>query len=218
MVPRKTSAGARPKALVLDGHSLAFRAFYALPEDLKTTDGTFTNAVYGFTSMLIKLFQEQRPDLIACCFDMAAPLERTSQFADYKATRTEAPATFSPQLPLIREVLRVMRVPVFELAGHEADDIIAYLARWVCAEGVDVRIVTGDRDFFQIVNIDAHAADGKEQVKLCQTGGVWSVCSQPAVTGDCRQREECKVKGEPNRSLAKRPIPRENTLNRLVGK
>jgi DNA polymerase I len=144
----------RPKALILDGHSLAFRAFYALPEDLKTTDGTFTNAVYGFTSMLIKLMQEQRPDYIACCFDMGEPLERTAQFAPYKATRTEAPETFSPQLPLIREVLKVMRIPIFEIPGHEADDIISYLARFLVGEGIDVRIVTGDRDFFQLVDDD----------------------------------------------------------------
>ncbi|HEX2051257.1 MAG TPA: DNA polymerase I [Actinomycetota bacterium] len=147
-----TKQAARPKLLVLDGHSLAFRAFYALPEDLQTTDGTYTNAVYGFTSMLIKLLQEERPDLIACCFDAAAPLERTAQFTDYKANRTEAPSTFGPQLPLIREVLKVMRIPVFELPGHEADDVIACFAKRAASEDVDVRIVTGDRDFFQLVN------------------------------------------------------------------
>src|ERR687892_2721172 len=115
----------REKILLLDGMSLAFRAFYALPEDLQTTDGTFTNAAYGFTAMLIKMLQDERPDYIACCFDMGRPLQRTEQFADYKATRTEAPEKFSPQLPLIREVLRVLRIPVYELEGHEADDIIA---------------------------------------------------------------------------------------------
>ena len=152
MVASRTSP--RPKLLILDGHSLAFRAFYALPEDLKTSDGTYTNAVYGFTSMLIKLLQEQRADYIACCFDMGAPLQRTAEFADYKATRSEAPETFSPQLPLIREVLRVMKIPVYELAGHEADDIIAFLAKRSATEGVDVRVVTGDRDFFQLVDDD----------------------------------------------------------------
>lgn len=152
MSPARTPS--RKKLLILDGHSLAFRAFYALPEDLKTSDGTYTNAVYGFTAMLIKLLQEQRPDHIACCFDLGEPLERTTEFADYKATRTEAPETFSPQLPLIREVLKAMKIRVFELAGHEADDIIAYLAKCSVTEGVDVRVVTGDRDFFQIVDDD----------------------------------------------------------------
>lgn len=150
MPPSKASA--RPKLLLLDGHSLAFRAFYALPEDLQTSDGTHTNAVYGFTSMLIKLLQEQRPDHIAACFDMGAPLERTAQFESYKSTRTEAPETFGPQLPLIREVLRVMKIPVYELAGHEADDIISCFARQGEGRDMEVRIVTGDRDFFQLVN------------------------------------------------------------------
>jgi DNA polymerase I len=144
----------RPKLLLLDGHSLAFRAFYALPEDLQTTDGTHTNAVYGFTSMLIKLLQEQRPNLLAASFDLGAPLERTAEFSDYKATRTESPSTFGPQLPLIRAVLDVLQVPIFELPGHEADDIISFLAKRAASEGIDVRIVTGDRDFFQLVNDD----------------------------------------------------------------
>jgi DNA polymerase-1 len=151
MSPSKAPARSKtPKVLILDGHSLAFRAFYALPEDLQTTDGTHTNAVYGFTAMLIKLLQDEKPDYIACCFDMGRPLQRTEQFADYKATRTEAPETFSPQLPLIREVLRVLKIPIFELAGHEADDIISFLAKRAAADA-QVRIVTGDRDFFQLV-------------------------------------------------------------------
>lgn len=141
----------KAKLLLLDGHSLAFRAFYALPEDLTTTDGTHTNAVYGFTSMLIKLLQEQRPDYIACCFDAGAPLKRTADFADYKSNRTEAPDTFSSQMPLIDEVLKVMRMPVFRIPGVEADDIISFLAKRFASEGVDVRVVTGDRDFFQLV-------------------------------------------------------------------
>jgi DNA polymerase-1 len=156
MTPTKASSTSKtPKVLILDGHSLAFRAFYALPEDLQTTDGTHTNAVYGFTAMLIKMLQDEKPDYIACCFDMGRPLQRTEQFADYKATRTEAPERFSPQLPLIREVLRVLRIPIFELAGHEADDIISFLAKRA-AEAAQVRIVTGDRDFFQEVNDDIH--------------------------------------------------------------
>src|SRR5262245_2887086 len=91
------------KLLILDGHSLAFRAFYALPEELQTSDGTRTNAVFGFTSMLIKLLQEQNPDFIACCFDLGRLLERTERFAGYKANRTAAPEAFSSQVPLIRE-------------------------------------------------------------------------------------------------------------------
>ncbi|MGI8940790.1 MAG: DNA polymerase I [Actinomycetota bacterium] len=146
----------REKILLLDGMSLAFRAFYALPEDLQTSDGTYTNAVYGFTSMLIKVLQDEKPDYIACCFDLGEPLQRTEDYADYKATRTEAPSTFGPQIPLIREVLKVMAMPIFEMPGHEADDLIAYLARYSQDRNLDVRIVTGDRDFFQCVNDRIH--------------------------------------------------------------
>jgi DNA polymerase-1 len=142
--------------MILDGYSLAFRAFYALPEDLQTTDGTHTNAVYGFTAMLIKMLQDHRPEYVAACLDMGAPLERTEQFAEYKSNRTEAPDTFRSQVPLIREVLRVMDIPIFEIAGHEADDIISFLAKKGATEGIAVKIVTGDRDFFQIVNKDIH--------------------------------------------------------------
>ncbi|MEA2460400.1 MAG: polymerase [Actinomycetota bacterium] len=154
MCPAK--AKQRPKVLLLDGYSLAFRAYYALPEDLATTDGTRTNAVYGFTAMLIKLLQEQKPDYIACCVDMGAPLERSAEYPEYKSNRSSASETFSSQVPLILEVLKVMKIPVYGLAGHEADDIIAYLAKLAADEGLEVKIVTGDRDFFQIVNKDIH--------------------------------------------------------------
>ena len=153
MAPAKQK---RPKLLLLDCYSLLFRAFYALPEDLQTSDGTHTNAVYGFTSMLIKLLQEQKPDHIAVCIDVGAPLERTEQYEAYKSNRTEAPEIFSSQVPLVMEVLKVMKIPVFGLPGHEADDLIAYLARCTEKEGVEVKIVTGDRDFFQLVNKDIH--------------------------------------------------------------
>ena len=155
MSPAKSSVK-REKILLLDGMSLAFRAFYALPEDLQTTDGTYTNAVYGFTSMLIKVLQDEKPDYIATCFDLGEPLKRTEEFSDYKATRTEAPSTFGPQIPLIREVLKVMAIPIFEMPGHEADDLIAYLAHYAKDENLDVRIVTGDRDFFQCVDDRIH--------------------------------------------------------------
>ncbi|HVF52039.1 MAG TPA: DNA polymerase I [Actinomycetota bacterium] len=146
----------RDKLLILDAYSLAFRAFYALPEDLQTSSGTHTNAVYGFTSMLIKLLQDEKTDRIAVCFDMAAPLERTAEYADYKSNRGSAPENFSSQVPLIRDVLRVLRIPAYERPGHEADDVIACLAKKAAAEGNTVRIVTGDRDFFQLVTKDIH--------------------------------------------------------------
>ncbi len=157
--PKKASKGSpagRKKLMLVDGYSLAFRAFYALPEDLQTTDGTYTNAVYGFTAMLIKLLQEKKPDYIACCLDSGRSSERTEAYAEYKSTRSETPDNFSSQVPLIVEVLNKLEIPIFAIEGEEADDIIAYLAKGAPKEGVDVLIVTGDRDFFQIVDDHIH--------------------------------------------------------------
>jgi DNA polymerase-1 len=141
----------RPRLFLLDGHSLAYRAFFALPPDLATSTGQVTNAVYGFTSMLLKLLAEERPDLIAVAFDKGAPTVRLEVFADYKAGRPEAPDEFRQQLPLIREVLDKLAVPVVEVEGHEADDAIATLAVRAAERGMEVVIVTADRDFFQLV-------------------------------------------------------------------
>jgi DNA polymerase-1 len=158
------AAGDAPprRLFLLDGHSLAFRAFFALPESLATSSGTVTNAVYGFTSMLIKLLAEEKPDLIAVAFDMGRPTVRLAMDADYKAGRAEAPENFRPQLWLIEEVLETLHVPVIKLEGHEADDAIGTLATRASAQGIDVVIVTADRDFFQLVrpHDDGHGEIG----------------------------------------------------------
>lgn len=155
MTPSKERAetGEAPRRLfLLDGHSLAYRAFFALPPTLATSSGTLTNAVYGFTSMLIKLLTEGKPDLIAVFFDSGAPTIRLAKDADYKAGRAETPGDFRPQLGLIEEVLDAMRIPVLRIAdGNEADDAIGTLALRACEQGIDATIVTADRDFFQLV-------------------------------------------------------------------
>ncbi len=148
-----SSAAAQPAPLVLlDGHSLAYRAFFALPSDLATTTGQVTNAVYGFTTMLVKLFGEYAPDRIAVCFDLGKPAYRHELYEDYKANRRESPDEFRSQMPLIREVLKVLRIPVVEVAGYEADDLIATLTGQATAKGLPVLIVTGDRDTFQLID------------------------------------------------------------------
>jgi DNA polymerase-1 len=142
---------ARPLVLI-DGHSLAYRAFFALPQDLQTTTGQVTNAVYGFTSMLVKLFGEVETDRIAVCFDLGKPQFRRDIYADYKGNRTESPDEFRSQIPLIREVLDVLRIPLIEVAGYEGEDLIATLAEQARAEGVEVLIVSGDRDCLQLID------------------------------------------------------------------
>ncbi len=142
----------RQTLLLLDGNSLAYRAFYALPTDLVTSTGTITNAVYGFTSMLAKVLADHQPDLVAVAFD--APGGSTERFAldpDYKAGRVETPDIFRAQWPLIREVLDTLEIPQLEIPAVEADDVIATLATQAAALGIDVIVVTGDRDSYQLV-------------------------------------------------------------------
>ncbi len=145
-------SGDAPRRLfLLDGHSLAYRAFFALPPTLATSSGTVTNAVYGFTSMLIKLLADEHPDLIVVAFDAGPPTVRLEKDPDYKAGRREAPADFRPQLGLIEEVLAALAIPVIRMEGHEADDALGTLATRASEVGVDAVIVTADRDFFQLV-------------------------------------------------------------------
>ncbi len=149
MTPR--SADPPRRLFLLDGHSLSYRAYFALPPSLATTTGQVTNAVYGFTSMLIKLLAEERPDLIAVAFDVGKPTARLEKYAEYKAGRPETPDEFRQQLGLIVEVLETLRIPVIGIEGHEADDAIATLALRALADGIEIVIVTADRDFFQLV-------------------------------------------------------------------
>jgi DNA polymerase-1 len=144
-----------PKLLLLDGHSLAYRAFYALPADLSTPDGTVTNAVFGFTSMLTKVLADEQPDYLGVAFDTPGKNFRHEMDAEYKAGRKETPDLFRSQLPLIREVLEALEIPTVEIEGVEADDVIATLATRAAEEGLDVVVVTGDRDAFQLVK-DPH--------------------------------------------------------------
>ncbi|HEX6255109.1 MAG TPA: DNA polymerase I [Euzebyales bacterium] len=146
----------RPTLALLDGHSLAYRAFYALPEDLRTTTGQVTNAVYGFTSMLIKLLADHAPDRIGVTFDRGRPAQRLELLPTYKANRSESPDAFRSQIPLIFEVLDALTIPRVMVEGIEADDLIATYATAAVAEGMDVLIVSGDRDVFQL--IDEHVA------------------------------------------------------------
>jgi len=142
------------KLALLDGHSLAYRAFYALPPDLATPSGQVTNAVFGFTSMLIKLLDEEAPDAIAVAWDRKEKTFRTERYPEYKATRESAPDIFRSQVPLIKEVLAAMAIPQVSAAGFEADDVIATLVKRGRDFDYSVMVVTGDRDAFQLSSDD----------------------------------------------------------------
>ena len=151
--PTAASIPARSRLLLLDGHSLAYRAFFALPvENFSTTTGQPTNAVYGFTAMLINVLRDEQPTHVAVTFDVSRSTFRTEAYADYKAGRAETPTDFKGQVSLVREVLDALRIPIVCAEGFEADDVIATLATQAAADGMDVLIVTGDRDAFQLVD------------------------------------------------------------------
>ena len=146
-------SGKRDLLLLLDGHSLAYRAFFALPaENFSTTTGQPTNAVYGFTAMLINVLRDERPTHVAVAFDRSEPTFRHEQFVEYKANRRETPADFRSQLSLIFEVLDVLGIQRLSKAGYEADDLIATLAAQAAGQDMDVLIVSGDRDVLQLVS------------------------------------------------------------------
>lgn len=141
------------KLIVIDGHALLHRAFHALPP-LTTKDGQVVNAVYGFTSILLKIIKEYQPDYLACTFDLAAPTFRHQEFVEYKAQRVKAPDEFYQQIPLTHEVLQAFNIPIYTAEGFEADDVIGSLVTRINKERPDIYclIVTGDLDTLQLVN------------------------------------------------------------------
>jgi DNA polymerase-1 len=137
--------------LLLDGMSLAFRAYFALPPDLATTAGVVTNAVHGFSSMLVNLVRDHQPSALAVAFDLPGGTFRDEVVEDYKGGRAETPNDLLPQFDMIRELLGVLAIPVVDAVGYEADDVIATLATEARDRGQTVIIVTGDRDAYQLV-------------------------------------------------------------------
>ncbi|MCP9988461.1 DNA polymerase I [Streptomyces sudanensis] len=149
----KKTAQDRPRLLLMDGHSLAYRAFFALPaENFTTSGGQVTNAVYGFASMLANTLRDEAPTHFAVAFDVSRRTWRSEEFPEYKANRSATPDAFKGQVELIGELLDTMNAPRFAVEGYEADDVIATLATRAEADGFDVLVVTGDRDSFQLVS------------------------------------------------------------------
>ncbi len=136
--------------VLLDGHALAYRAYYALPTTLASPQGELTNAVYGFTTMLLKVLQEVQPDYIAVAFDVGRTF-RHEQFPDYKAHRAKTPEELHNQMARIRELVAAFNIPIFTKKGYEADDVLGTLARQAAERGVETLIVTGDSDIFQLI-------------------------------------------------------------------
>ncbi|GAA3624644.1 DNA polymerase I [Microbacterium awajiense] len=145
----------KPTLLVVDGHSLAYRAFYALPVDnFSTKDGQHTNGIYGFLAMLINLIKAEKPTHLAVAFDTSRQSFRTREYSEYKANRSETPAEFRGQIPLLQDCLAAMSITVLQQEDIEADDILATLATQGADQGFDVLVCSGDRDTIQLVSDD----------------------------------------------------------------
>lgn len=154
-MPAETVAD-RPRLLLLDGHSLAYRAFFALPvENFSTVTGQHTNAIYGFTSMLVNVLRDEKPTHVAVAFDKSRQTFRLEEYPEYKAKRNKTPEEFSSQLSLLEQLLDTFHIQHLTFAGYEADDIIATLTDRALAEGFEVLILTGDRDSLQLVTEDS---------------------------------------------------------------
>lgn len=140
------------KIILVDSNNVAYRAFYALPAAISTSTGTITNAVYGFTAMILKLIEEQRPDIIICAFDSKWPTFRHELFKEYKAQRKKMPSELSEQMLLIREVMEAFNIRTIEAPGFEADDIIASITKKTEDLNSDIIILSSDKDILQLVS------------------------------------------------------------------
>ncbi len=202
--------------MLIDGNSLTYRAFFALPSDMATASGQVTNAVFGFTSMLINLLKDHHPDRIAVAFDRPEPTFRHGFLDDYKAGRQEAPDILRQQIGLVRQVVEALQIPVVELAGFEADDIIATLATQARDRGEDVIIVTGDRDVYQLVE-DPHVRvlynrRGVSDYVLYDEGGI-----RERTGVDPREYPEyAALRGDPSDNLPGVPGVGEKTAAKLI--
>ncbi|MET0144493.1 MAG: DNA polymerase I [Ilumatobacteraceae bacterium] len=204
------------KLLLLDGNSLTYRAFFALPQDMSTASGQLTNAVFGFTSMFINVLKEQRPDEVLVAFDRPEPTFRHLADETYKANRESAPDPLRQQMGLVREVLDALGVASCELAGWEADDIIATATEQAVGRGDDVVIVTGDRDAYQLVK-DPHVKvlynrRGVSDYALYDEAGI---IERTGVTS-AQYPEYAALRGDPSDNLPGVPGVGEKTAAKLI--
>src|SRR5438105_5414212 len=153
--------GPAPKLVLVDGHALVYRAYHALPPDLRTSRGETTNAVLGFTQMLMDTLRKEAPQYVVMTFDKGRTFRHDTS-ADYKATRTAMPDDLRPQMERVRQIVEAMGIPIVELAGFEADDLIGTLSRQAEEIGIDTYILSGDNDQHQLVT---------DHVKMIAPGG-----------------------------------------------
>jgi len=204
-----------PTLALLDGHSLAYRAFYALPSDLATPAGQVTNAVLGFTNMLVRLLRDERPDAVAVAWDVRGAQFRKDRFPEYKAQRDKPPDLFSSQLPLIREVLDVLGITQLTAPGYEADDVIATVAQRAREQSWEVLVVTGDRDSFQLIDSNVtvlYTRRGISDVVVADTDWVTGKYG----VAPAAYRDYAALRGDTSDNLPGVPGVGEKTASRLI--
>jgi DNA polymerase-1 len=204
-----------PTIALLDGHSLAYRAFYALPSDLATPAGQVTNAVLGFTNMLIRLLREEQPDAVAVAWDVRGPNLRKEKYPEYKAQRDAPPDIFASQLPLIREVLDVLRIKQLTSPGYEADDVIATVTDRAVAEDWKVLVVTGDRDSFQLVDDTVTVLYTRRGISDVVTASPEWISAKYGVAPN-QYRDYAALRGDNSDNLPGVPGVGEKTASRLI--
>lgn len=204
------------KIMLVDGNSLTYRAFFALPTDITLASGQVTNAVYGFTSMLLNLVRDHRPDAVGVAFDRPEPTFRHERVDDYKAGRQAAPDILRQQMGLVRQVVEALRMPVIEAPGFEADDIIATLATQARDAGHDALIVTGDRDVYQLVEDPAvkvlYNRRGVSDYALYDEAGIEERTGVPPRL----YPQYAALRGDPSDNLPGVPGVGEKTAARLI--
>src|SRR5580704_3922628 len=202
--------------LLLDGMSLAFRAYYALPDTLATSTGVVTNAVHGFASMLVYLIREHHPTALAVAFDAPGATFRDEILEDYKAGRAETPWLLPPQFDMIREVMEALAIPVIEAPGFEADDVLATLATEAVERETEVVIVTGDRDSFQLVQDPwvrvLYNKRGVSDYSLYDEAGIFDRCGVPP----SQYVLLASLRGDPSDNLPGVPGVGEKTAAKLL--
>lgn len=204
------------RLLLIDGHSMAYRAFYALPkENFQTATGQHTNAVYGFTSMLINLLRDEQPTHFAVAFDVSRKTFRAEEFADYKANRSATPDEFRGQVSLIEEILGALNVPALSREGFEADDVIATLATQAAAEGLAVSVCTGDRDSLQLVTDDVTVLYPTKGVSELTRFTPQAVQDKYGL-GPQQYPDFAALRGDPSDNLPKIPGVGEKTVTKWI--
>ncbi|RJQ32201.1 MAG: DNA polymerase I [Actinobacteria bacterium] len=203
------------KLVIIDGNSLLYRAYYALPTTLTTKSGVVTNAVYGFTSMLINLIKNEKPDCLAVAFDSGRATFREEILQEYKAHRAASPEDIRHQFPLVKEVLESLNIPIYESPGFEADDVLATIATQAAKEGHEVIIVTGDKDAFQLINDNVKVMTTRKGISDIVVYDRKKVVERYGV-GPEKMLDMLGLKGDPSDNIPGVPGVGEKTATKLI--